>query len=839
MSISRWVNEIGRIPNDDEKITENGETEDLKCCCCDEENFISEEKAHDTIEGVVASDQSLFNHSSDDHPMKTEETKSTVSEPSKDFKEASEEEKQQQSKDHKEDASIEFFPAKGEGFDGENDRRLIPLLFIDSATAEDPFAYRLGKSNDQEAILGHVESDIELVLDSGLNVKQEEETAVADSEHEKRHGAKFEMIESMEIEEDENSIVLHVRKSEFAKKVSGQVAVSPATQAEDDLFEATTAEKAEEEKDPGVPAVYEELSQVQRDENKEGIFEQIQDHELSQVQCFENNEEPFIELEMDMTKKEVFEQIQAHESITLDNFQTSSVPKELSQVQCGENKEEILMGMEMPNEEDIEQIQAHEFDHEEGKEDPALNSTDDKNSATCDQGPRQAEKESFECEEKPVQLIEQGINNHLSLCQENNEIEEDRFPDTPTSLDGFHHLHKKLFLLEKRESEESLDGSVMSEFEGGEGVSDIEQLKSALKSERKALTAIYAELEEERSASAVAASQTMAMINRLQEEKAAMQMEALQYQRMMEEQSEYDQEALQLLNELLVKREKEKQELEKELEMYRKKVIEFEAKEKMMMLKRRKEDSTRSGTSSASCSNSEDSDGQSIDLNHEGNGEEIFDGNEESGHHNTPVDTVLDLEESLANFEEDRLSILEQLKILEEKLITLSDEEEEQSEVVKPIDHIFQENGKYHGENFDFSYEVNGNGFHEEANGKHIHERRIMSAKAKRLLPLFDAEAEDGILNGDENGCDSDLLQNPSFAKFEQENNRIVIEREVDHLYERLQALEADREFLRHCIGSLKKGDKGIELLQEILQHLRDLRNVDFRVRNMTDGPIV
>ncbi|KAK6931609.1 GTD-binding domain [Dillenia turbinata] len=796
-----------------------------------EENLISEEKAHDTIESAVASDQSLFNHGSDDHPMKTEEKK--YSEPNKDFKEADEEEKQQPSKDQIEDASIEFVPAKGKGFDGENDQRLIPILLIDSTMAEDPLENRLGKSNDQEAILGHVESDIELILDSGLNVKQEEERVAVDSEHRKRDAAKFEMMESMEIEEDENSIVLHVRKGEFARKVSGQVAMSQATQTEDDLFEATIPEKAEDIKDPDVPAVSEELSHIQCGEKKEGVVEQIQDHELSQVQCVEKKEDPLIKLEMEMSNKEVFEQIQAHESVILDNLVTFSVSEELSQVQCAENKGEILVGKEMPDEEDTEQIQAHEFDHEE-EEDPALNFTNDKNSATCDQGPRQAEEESFGCEEKS-----KAVNNHLSLCQDNIEIEEDRFPDTPTSLDGFHHLQKKLLLLEKRESEESLDGSVMSEFEGGEGVSAIEQLKSALKSERKALSALYTELEEERSASAVAANQTMAMINRLQEEKAAMQMEALQYQRMMEEQSEYDQEALQLLNELLVKREKEKQELEKELEVYRKKVMEFEAKEKMMMLKRRKDDSARSGTSSASCSNSEDRDGQYIDLNHEGKGEDSFDGNEESGHHNTPVDTVLDLEESLANFEEDRLSILEQLKILEEKLITLSDEEEEQSEVVKPIDHIFQENGKYHGENLDFSYEVNGNGFHEEVNGKHQHERRIMSAKAKRLLPLFDAEAEDGILGGDENGCDSDLLQNQSFVKFEQEDNRIVIEREVDHLHERLQALEVDREFLRHYIGSLKKGDKGIELLQEILQHLRDLRNVELRVRNMTDDYLI
>ncbi|KAL5986612.1 hypothetical protein ACLOJK_014945 [Asimina triloba] len=78
------------------------------------------------------------------------------------------------------------------------------------------------------------------------------------------------------------------------------------------------------------------------------------------------------------------------------------------------------------------------------------------------------------------------------------------------------------------------------------------------------------ELEEERNAAAISTNQAMAMINRLQKEKATMQMEALQYQRMMEEQAEYDQEALQKLNDLLTEKEKEVQDLEAELEDYRK-----------------------------------------------------------------------------------------------------------------------------------------------------------------------------------------------------------------------------------------------------------------------------
>ncbi|XP_020534944.1 myosin-binding protein 3 isoform X2 [Jatropha curcas] len=441
---------------------------------------------------------------------------------------------------------------------------------------------------------------------------------------------------------------------------------------------------------------------------------------------------------------------------------------------------------------------------------------------------------------------ENTSNSNADYCayddHESNDIEEDKIPDTPTSVDSLHHLHKKLLLLERRESgtEESLDGSVISDIEASDGVLTVEKLKSALRAERKALNALYAELEEERSASAVAANQTMAMINRLQEEKAAMQMEALQYQRMMEEQSEYDQEAVQLLNELMVKREKEKAELEKELEVYRKKVQDYEAKEKLMMLKRRKESSTRSGTSSASCSNAEDSDGLSVDLNHEVKEEDGFDNHQESSNQNTPVDEVLYLE--LANFEEERLSILEQLKVLEEKLFTLSDEEEEHFEDIKPIEYFYEENGNGYNENLDHSSEVNGvaNGHYKEMNGKLHQERKIIGTKPKKLLPLFDAidaETEDGMLNGHAEVVDSVALLK-SINKFNIENKKLSIEEEVDHVYERLQALEADREFLKHSITSLRKGDKGIELLQEILHHLRDLRNVELRVRNMGDGAL-
>ena len=456
-----------------------------------------------------------------------------------------------------------------------------------------------------------------------------------------------------------------------------------------------------------------------------------------------------------------------------------------------------------------------------------------------------------------VEKTQEGINNHVSMPSEPNEAEEEKFPDTPNSVDSLHYLQKKLLLFEKREpgAEESLDGSVVSELEGGgDAVNTIERLKAALKSERKALSALYAELEEERSASAIAANQTMAMITRLQEEKAAMQMEALQYQRMMEEQAEYDQEALQLLNELMIKREKEKQELEKELEIFRKRVLDYETKEKMRMMRRIKDGSLRSRNSSASCSNVDDSDELSIDLNREAKDEDSsYSGHQDSSQNTSPDNAVLNLEEialdcvkhmssldeSLAEYEEERLSILDQLKVLEEKLITLGDDEG------------FLEDGKSIGnsstygvkefEDHDFtSPEENGisDGFLKD---KHYPEGKTMNSMAKRLLPLLDAtsnENEEGLLFEEKSESEYVEMQNSLVSNFELDSKKLAIEDEVDHVYERLQALEADREFLKHCMSSIKKGDKGVDLLQEILQHLRDLKAVEIRVKNMTDDPL-
>ncbi|KAI9126239.1 hypothetical protein K1719_002660 [Acacia pycnantha] len=482
------------------------------------------------------------------------------------------------------------------------------------------------------------------------------------------------------------------------------------------------------------------------------------------------------------------------------HVENKEASEEVTEMQ-DEFETEVSIGTEIPDHEQVDEYQIHdnilqEDSNQHMQEDPPT-STIRFLHVQVESGGDKDEEEFVEFQTMSVETsMPKVLRNHFESSLEFNENEEaEKIPDTPTSV-------------ERKESgtEESLDGSsTISDIEPGELT--VEKLKSVLKAERMALSSVYAELEEERSASAVAANQTMAMINRLQEEKAAVQMEALQYQRMMEEQSEYDQEALQLLNDLMVKREKEKQDLEREVETYRKKVQEIEVKEKSVMSRR---DITTSN-SSVSCSNEEDSDGLSVDLNQEAKKENGFYG-EQNTNTNTPVDAVLYLEESLANFEEERLSILEQLKVLEKKLVMLNHEEE------NVCNH---ENGNgYHNYVNGF-----GNG-HSQINGG----RKKISQKGKRLLPLF----EDVIIGKEENGVmDLDLsLDSVENISVMEDTD---LEEELDDVYERLQALEADREFLKHCISSMRKGDKGLYLLQEILQYLHDLRNVDTRVKNMAD----
>jgi hypothetical protein len=131
------------------------------------------------------------------------------------------------------------------------------------------------------------------------------------------------------------------------------------------------------------------------------------------------------------------------------------------------------------------------------------------------------------------------------------------------------------------ESEEAADEEEQEQEDGDQlHTKQYEELEEPLpQTEREALAAMYLELEKERNASATAANEAMGMIARLQEEKAAVLMEARQFQRVVEQKSMHDQEAIEALREVIARIEEEKRELEEENEFYRSRLLRAQIEE--------------------------------------------------------------------------------------------------------------------------------------------------------------------------------------------------------------------------------------------------------------------
>ncbi|KAL3586410.1 hypothetical protein D5086_013277 [Populus alba] len=98
---------------------------------------------------------------------------------------------------------------------------------------------------------------------------------------------------------------------------------------------------------------------------------------------------------------------------------------------------------------------------------------------------------------------------------------------------------------------------------------NIAALKDALCTQQLLLQNLYTELDEEREASASAASEALSMILRLQGEKASLKLEASQYKRMEEAKMCHAEEALAVFEDLIYQRELEIASLEYQVQAYR------------------------------------------------------------------------------------------------------------------------------------------------------------------------------------------------------------------------------------------------------------------------------
>lgn len=345
--------------------------------------------------------------------------------------------------------------------------------------------------------------------------------------------------------------------------------------------------------------------------------------------------------------------------------------------------------------------------------------------------------------------------------------------DSSASI-GMKLLQKRLSLerndsrssLDRNESGfESLDFSAVSEIEGE---SELDRLKRQLEHDRKFVSALLKELEEERNASAIATNEAMAMITRLQEEKAALQMEASQGLRIMEEQAEYDMEALDKLNELLNEKDKEIEDLEAALEYYRNKYP----------------NESFSGNREESASDGGQSEKLARSLHHSVR---------ESYGHGVDSDAIAADSEhgskhSLLEIEDEKEYISRCLNNLEKKLTLLS-----------------------------------GNIEHKHLNNRdHLEEQGEDSSNS--TLREEDPQIKSEL------AASNALSQKDAFVSkgsLHDEADLVALGYELCNLNERLRAIEADQSFLERAINTLKIGEEG--LVQEIASHLRELRNIGIR----------
>ncbi|XP_011026020.1 PREDICTED: uncharacterized protein LOC105126756 isoform X1 [Populus euphratica] len=353
---------------------------------------------------------------------------------------------------------------------------------------------------------------------------------------------------------------------------------------------------------------------------------------------------------------------------------------------------------------------------------------------------------------------------------------------------------------------ESLDGSFFTEIEGE---SIIDRLKRQVESDRRHISALYKELEEERSASAISANQAMAMITRLQEEKAALHMEALQYLRMMEEQAEYDVEALEKANDLLAEKEKEIQDLEAEIDSLQlnlsnestAETIHVESddlKGKNMSLENT---SPYYGDTIVPCSSSF---------------REVLNDNEKPA----------SVKSSLSEYEDEKLLISERLKGLERKL------------------HQFASHGgSQFMSNSDYSKEAAHGGHNVGESLDYEGSPTADQTKEDNLSMQKDSPVSNGSLPAHEmssssvgkhqvfanNESNHLIFDGKKSSKQHKEIDLVVLENEISDLNGRLEALEFDRNFLEHAFNSLQSGKEGLQFVQEIVHHLQELRKIGMR----------
>lgn len=182
------------------------------------------------------------------------------------------------------------------------------------------------------------------------------------------------------------------------------------------------------------------------------------------------------------------------------------------------------------------------------------------NSSTFNAREEEEEEVFEECEEGDFVELEQEHQNVAYLNHEKERVGA-AFDD-----DVMDYIMRKFM---KEDDDNEYEGKEHEDYEG----LDLMGLKNALRIERENRNAAYLELEQERLAATTAAIEAMAMIQRLQNEKNLIEMEARQYHYMAEQRQIYDQEVIHHLQWIVSKHELERSVLENQLKECRKRLL--------------------------------------------------------------------------------------------------------------------------------------------------------------------------------------------------------------------------------------------------------------------------
>ncbi|XP_073143304.1 probable myosin-binding protein 4 [Henckelia pumila] len=345
----------------------------------------------------------------------------------------------------------------------------------------------------------------------------------------------------------------------------------------------------------------------------------------------------------------------------------------------------------------------------------------------------------------------------------------------------------------------SLGRSDSEHHESSDGISDgdiigeglVDRLKRQVEHDQICISSLHQELEVERSAATIAANQAMAMITRLQEEKASFRMEALQYLRLMEEQAEYDTEALERANDLLSEKEKELQDLESELEFYRNNIVEKEKELQELeteleffrnniaeesIVTHCTEHDPRASTDDSGSSNTTKSNGNCKPMN-----------------------------SSAPNFADEKLYISQCLNKLEKEL--------HQAYCSRKLD---MSNGLDSGNMKNEVHDVEILLPDQESTSTLEMEEKTSSLQ--KCVSASNAASEHEKENGHASEKGSRLSENYGCI------NCSDFEKEIADLRERLEALEINQDFLKHVSNLLQNGNDGLQLIHEIAHQLKERR---------------